>query len=214
MIILGITGAIGSGKSTLAAMLRRLGAEVYDADAAIHRLLSPNTKASLEVRRCFASEIPEAFCGGKVNRAILGAYVFQKSESLRRLERILHPLVRREKRNFLRQASLARKKWCVLDVPLLFETGADRICHQVIITCAPLFIRYQRVMSRFGMNHDKFQAISRRQMTESQYSRRADGIVRTGLGQRDTRRQLFLILRQFAKYHPTPKQRYFFNWWL
>ncbi len=121
MRILGLTGSIGMGKSTAAAMFRRDGIAVHDADAAVHDLLRRGGAAVPAVAKAF----PEAVRDGAVDRKALGALVFGKPQALRRLEAILHPLVRRRMRRFLQQAGRRGDTLVVLDIPLLFETGAS-----------------------------------------------------------------------------------------
>jgi dephospho-CoA kinase len=191
MLVLGLTGSIGMGKSTAAGMLRRLGLPVHDADAAVHRLLGPGGGAVPAVAEAF----PEAVRDGLVDRARLGAGVFADRAALGRLERILHPLVRREARAFLERQRRRRRDLAVLDIPLLFETGGDRLCDKVIAVSAPARVQRARVLRRKGMTGDRFRAILAQQMPDAEKRRRADFVVKTGLGKGHTLRQLARIVR-------------------
>src|SRR5487761_1190130 len=133
MKILGLTGGIGMGKSTAAALLTDLGVPVYDADRAVHALLAPGGAAVKAVARAF----PAAKAGKGVSRPKLGKLVFGKAGALRRLEAILHPLVRRQEKAFLRRMRARRAPLVVLDIPLLYETGAERRC-DATVCCAGL----------------------------------------------------------------------------
>ncbi|MFE0752684.1 dephospho-CoA kinase [Inquilinus sp. NPDC058860] len=192
MRILGLTGSIGMGKSTAAAMFRRDGIAVHDADAAVHDLMRRGGAAVPAVAKAF----PEAVRDGAVDRKALGALVFGKPDALRRLEAILHPLVRRRMRRFLQQAGRRGDTLVVLDIPLLFETGGERFCDAVAVVSAPRLLQRQRVLARPGMTREKFAAILAAQMPDREKRRRADWVVPTGLGRRPTRLALRAVRRQ------------------
>lgn len=192
MRILGLTGSIGMGKSTAAAMLRRDGVAVHDADAEVHGLMRRGGAAVPAVAAAF----PGAVKDGAVDRRALGAMVFGKPEELRRLEAILHPLVRRRLARFLRQAGRRGDRLVVLDVPLLLETGGARLCDGVAVVSAPALLQRQRVLARPGMSREKFGAILKAQMPDREKRRRADWVVPTGLGRRPTLRALRALRRQ------------------
>jgi dephospho-CoA kinase len=202
MRILGLTGSIGMGKSTAAAMFRRDGIAVHDADAAVHDLLRRGGAAVPAVAKAF----PEAVRDGAVDRKVLGALVFGKPQALRRLEAILHPLVRRRLRRFLQQAGRRGDQLVVLDIPLLFETGGERFCDTVAVVSAPRLLQRQRVLARPGMTREKFAAILAAQMPDREKRRRADWVVPTGLGRRPTRLAL-RALRRLALARPGRRWR-------
>src|SRR5689334_1251690 len=190
MIVLGLTGSIGMGKSTAAALLRRLGLPVYDADAAVHRLLGPGGAAVPQVEAAFPGT--SGFAG--IDRRRLGARVFGDRAALRRLEAILHPLVRGEQRRFLKAMAARRAPLVVLDIPLLFETGGEQICDAVIVVSAPHFLQRARVLARPGMTEARFAAILAKQMPDREKRRRADFVVPTGQGRALTLRRLSKIV--------------------
>lgn len=192
MIILGLTGSIGMGKSNAAAALRRLGVPVFDADAAVHRLLGKGGGAVAAVREAFpGTEGP----GGAIDRQALGREVFGRPAELRRLEQILHPMVRRAERRFVAAARARREPNVVLDIPLLFETGGDRRCDRVLVVSAPAWLQRQRVARRRGMTDSRLQAILAAQTPDREKRRRADFVVLTGLSRARTLRELKQILR-------------------
>jgi dephospho-CoA kinase len=182
MIVLGLTGSIAMGKSTAAAMFRRLGVPVYDADRAVHRLLGKEGAAVPLVAAAFPGVVVE----GAVDRRLLGARVFGNAAALRELERILHPLVMRERQRFLRAARLQGRRLVVLDIPLLFETGGERACDAVVVVSAPTSLQYARLLQRPGMNPERIATIMRRQMPDEEKRRRADFVIPTGLGKAPT----------------------------
>lgn len=191
MKILGLTGSIGMGKSTAAAMLRRLGVPVHDADATVHRLFAPGGAAVGPIRSAF----PGAVRDGAVDRAALGRLVFGDPAALARLEAIVHPLVRRAERDFLARARRRRLGLVVLDIPLLFETAAERRCDAVAVVSAPAFLQAQRVLARPGMTGGRLEAIRARQTPDAVKRRRADWVVPSGGGRRLTLRRLLEIVR-------------------
>ena len=191
MLVIGLTGSIGMGKSSAAVMLRRLGVPVHDADAAVHKLMAQGGAAVAAVEAAFPGVVQD----GQVDRGRLGAKVLGDDAALKRLEAILHPLVRAEARAFLAKQARLRRPLVVLDIPLLFETGGDALCDAVIVVSAPLFAQRARVLRRPGMTEAKMQAILARQLPDVQKRRRADFVVQTGLSKGHTLRQLDAIVR-------------------
>ncbi len=191
MKVLGLTGSIGMGKSTAARMLRRLGLPVHDADAEVHRLLGRRGRAVAPIAEAF----PNVVVDQRVDRVALGTRVFGDPVALRRLEAIVHPLVRRAARDFLRRNARARRDLVVLDIPLLFETGGDRLCDAVLTVSAPARVQRSRVLRRPNMTGEKLDAVLAQQMSDAEKRRRAEFVVTTGLGKRETLRQLIRIVR-------------------
>ena len=193
MILVGLTGSIGMGKSTAAQALKRLGLPVHDADAAVHRLLAPGGAAVLAVLAAFP-EVGTA--AGGIDRPRLGARVFGDPAALKRLEAILHPLVRAAKSRFLATAARRRRHLVVLDVPLLYETGGERGCDAVLVVSAPAFLQRRRVLARSGMTEEKFHAILATQLPDAEKRRRTRHVVPTGLGRRFSLDRLRAALRE------------------
>ena len=192
MIVLGLTGSIGMGKSTAGQMLRRLGVPLFDADRAVHRLLAPGGAAVGEVEAAFPGVAAPA---GGIDRTALGRRVFGDPAALRRLERILHPKVAAEERRFLKLTRGRRAPVVVLEIPLLFEVGAERRCDRVLVISAAPLLQRQRVLRREGMTEARFAAILRQQMPDRAKRRRADFVVQSGLSRALTLRRLKAILR-------------------
>lgn len=186
MLVLGLTGSIGMGKSTAARMLVRLGVPVHDSDAAVHRLLARGGAAVAPIGEAF----PGVVADGAVDRGALGARVFADPPALKRLEAILHPLVRRSQQAFLTRCARRRVPLAVLDIPLLFEAGNDRRVDAVAVVTAPRFVQRARVLARPGMTAGKFASILARQMPDAEKRRRADFTIPTGLGRAPTREAL------------------------
>ena len=192
MIVLGLTGSIGMGKSTAAAMLRRLGVPVFDADVVVHRLLAPSGAAVPVVSAAFPGVATK---DGGTDRALLGQRVFTDPAALKRLEAILHPMVAAEEKRFLARSRARRVPLVVLDIPLLFETGAERRCDYVLVVSAAALVQRQRVMRRPGMTEIRLNSILRKQMPDHRKRQRADFVVPTGAGRGLTLRRLKSIVR-------------------
>ncbi|MDG4718606.1 MULTISPECIES: dephospho-CoA kinase [Thalassospira] len=178
MVIMGLTGSIGMGKSTAAAMFRWLGVPVHDADATNHRLMAPGGAAFDRVAELF----PDVIRDGRIDRQALGKIVFGDAKALKRLEAILHPLIRAAEIRFLRNQQMLGRKLVVLDIPLLYETGGEKRCDVVSVVSAPGFVQRQRVLAREGMTDEKFSAILSKQMPDIEKRKRADYVIPTGLG--------------------------------
>lgn len=178
MIVIGLTGSIGMGKSTLASQLAALGAKISNADDIVHRLLGKGGAAVKAV----AKQFPGVAENGAVNRKALGDIVFRDKAKLRALERILHPLVVEAEIAFVRKQQRLGAALVALDIPLLFETGADERCDLTLVATAPFFIQRQRVLARPNMTEEKFREILRSQLPDCEKRARADVVVRTGLG--------------------------------
>jgi dephospho-CoA kinase len=195
VIILGLTGSIGMGKSTAASALRRMGVPVHDADASVHRLMNHGGAAVGFIEAAF----PGTALDGAVDRKELGRRVYADPEELKRLESILHPMVREQERIFLRTARARRHRVVVLDIPLLYETGGEKRCDAVIVVTAPKFLQDQRVLKRPGMSRKRLDEILRQQMPDEEKRRRADHVVQTGSGKRAARAALARILKQLKR---------------
>jgi dephospho-CoA kinase len=200
VIVLGLTGSIGMGKSTAAGMLRRMRVPLFDADAEVHRLLAPGGAAVRRVEAVFPG-VRDAT--GGIDRRQLGQRVFGNPPALRRLEGILHPLVRAAERRFVARGRVHGEPLVVLDIPLLFETGGESRCDYVLVVSAPAWLQRQRVIRRPGMTPDRFAAILRAQVPDREKRRRADFVVTSGLGKAVALRQLQAIVRILREAKPT-----------
>jgi dephospho-CoA kinase len=190
--ILCLTGSLGMGKSTAAKFFAEAGVPVHDADAVVHALYEGEAVAAIE------QAFPGSTTGGKVDRMKLAAMVLNDKAALARLEAIVHPLVRLAREKFLAEAKAAGLSVVVLDIPLLFETAAERSCDAVAVVSAPAEVQRQRAFGRPGMTDDKLSAILAKQMPDAEKRRRADFVVDTSLDFDHTRAQVRDILRAIA----------------
>lgn len=176
-LLWGLTGGIGMGKSTVAGAFRRAHVPVFDADAAVHALQGPGGRAVRPIGAAF----PGSVADGRVDREALRQAVMGRPEEIRRLEAIVHPLVRDAEARFLAAARRRGDRLAVLDVPLLFESGRAPRCDAVIVVSAPPAVQRRRVVGRRGMTAERFAFILSRQMPDAEKRRRADHVIRTGL---------------------------------
>lgn len=176
MIKLGLTGSIGMGKSVTAQMFRDEGVPVYDADATVHTLYQGRAAPLIE------AAFPGTVKDGAVDRSELSKRVLTDSKAMRRLEDVIHPLVREEEEMFLDKARAEVAKLVVLDIPLLFETGANLRVDKILVVTADPDTQRARVLARPGMSEDKLQAILARQTPDAEKRRRADYVINTSIG--------------------------------
>lgn len=188
MKILGLTGSVGMGKSTTAQMFVAEGVPMFDADAAVHQLYADEAAPLIE------REFPGTTSNGAVDREKLSAQVVGKPEALSRLEKLVHPLVGKLRAEFMSEAQQAGAKAVLLDIPLLFETGDPSKFDAVIVVSAPPEIQRERVLARPGMTPEKFEAILKRQLPDSEKRARADFVIETGNGLESARKQVKEVL--------------------
>jgi len=190
---LGLTGSIGMGKSTTADMFRELGVPVHDADAAVHDIYSNEGVGPVE------AAFPGVAVEGRIDRTRLGPRVLNDGPAMKRLEAIVHPLVRAREVAFLERARQDGAPIAVLDIPLLYETGAEGRVDAIVVVSAPESVQRARVLARPGMTEAKLNAIASRQMPDSEKRQRADFIIETGNGVPVARDQVIALLRELTE---------------
>jgi dephospho-CoA kinase len=189
VILLGLTGSIGMGKSTTAKMFANAGAAVYDADAAVHALYRGEAAPLIE------AAFPGSTDDGVVDRRKLGVQVIGRPEAMRRLEEIVHPLVRKSEAAFLKSVRQSAARIAVLDIPLLFETGGEERVRATVVVTADPAIQRQRVLARPGMDAERLDALLAKQMPDAEKRRRAHFLIDTGHGLEPARRMVGSVLR-------------------
>jgi dephospho-CoA kinase len=192
VIVIGLTGSIAMGKSTVAEMFRAEGVAVFDSDAAVHALYSGPE----------AQEIEDAFPGvlidGAIDRARLGEMVLNDQAALARLEAIVHPKVARARGRFLAASAAAARRAAVVDIPLLFESGAERMLDVVLVVSAPESVQKARALARQGMTPARLEAILAKQMPDREKRRRAHAVIDTRGAFDLTRAQTVGLLRSLS----------------
>jgi dephospho-CoA kinase len=193
--LIGLTGGAGSGKSTVAAMLRELGATVVDADEATHAVYEPGTRGFELVAREFG---PYYVSDGHIDRVKLGELVFRDRGALKRLNAIVHPLVREWMADRTAAAADAGAPVVVQDVPLIFENGLEGLYEAVVVVYVPREVQVRRLVDGRGLPEERARAIVAAQMPIEEKRRKARFVVDNS-GDRDaTRSQVDGIWREIA----------------
>lgn len=198
MILIGLTGSLGMGKSATGLMFAEAGVPVHDADATVHRLYEGDAVEPIQ------AAFPGVTSTGRIDREKLGARVLNDAAALKRLEAIVHPLVRREEERFLAEAEARGARCAVLDIPLLFETGADQRVDVVVVVSAPFEEQRRRVLRRPGMTAERFESLLVKQLPDAEKRQRADFVVDTSQGFDSARAQVRAILQNLER---MPKRR-------
>jgi len=173
MIVVGLTGSIAMGKTAVSAMFAELGVPTFDSDRAVRDFYAGEGAKTIE------AAFPGVTVSGEVDRDRLGARVLGDAEALARLEGLVHPAVAEARAEFLKRAAAAGRRLVVVDVPLLFETGAEANVDLVIVVSAPQSIQRARALKREGMTDSKLDAILSRQMPDAEKKRRAHFVIDT-----------------------------------
>jgi dephospho-CoA kinase len=196
MIVVGLTGSIGMGKSTTARMFRDAGVPVHDSDETGHRLYAG--KAAPLIEEAFPGTVRD----GAVDRAQLAAQVLGRPGAMKKLEAIIHPLVRAAAAAFVARHREAKTPLVVLDIPLLFETGGRGRVDKVVVVTAPAEVQRQRVLARPGMTEGKLAAILASQVPDAEKRRQADFVIDTGQGMDAARAAVTRIITDLAGDNP------------
>lgn len=196
MIVLGLTGSIGMGKSTTAKMFSNFGVPVHDSDEAVHRLY--RGKAAPLVEAAF----PGTTADGVVDRSKLAQRVLSDPAALKRLEALVHPLVRADATAFLKRHHAAGAPLAIVDIPLLFETGGQERVDQVVVVTAEPEVQRDRVLSRPGMTEEKFSKILAKQVPDDEKRRQADFVIDTGRGMEAARQAVADVIEELTGKRP------------
>lgn len=190
MLILGLTGSIGMGKSTVAAMLRARGIAVFDADAEVHRLYSGDAVPAIE------TAFPGTTSDGRVDRVRLAAALTRDPDSFKRLEAIVHPMVKAGEKSFLHHEAARGAEMAVLEIPLLYETGLDAKVDAVVVVSASPEKQRERVLARTGMTEARLESLLVRQIPDAEKCRRANFVVDTNGSLAETEAAVGAIIRE------------------
>jgi dephospho-CoA kinase len=188
--VIGLTGSIAMGKSETAKLFAEEGIPVHDADIAIHKLYGKGGAAVEKIAALF----PESVREGAVDRTILSGLVSGNPDALKRLEAAVHPLVAKEREAFLDAAAARGEKIVLLDIPLLFEIGAETGLDALVVTSAPQSVQRERALRRPGMSEEKFDTLLARQVPDVEKRAKAHFVIATDKGQAHAREQVKMVL--------------------
>ncbi len=177
MLTIGLTGGIACGKSNVSACLRDLGAVIIDGDVLSRELTAPGGAALPDIRQVFGGGVfhPD----GTLNRRALGAAVFGHDDMRKKLDGIMQPLLLTMILRSIEDARQAGAAMCVLDMPLLYEVGLDRLCDRVWCVYIPEEMQLERLMARDGFTREEASARLRSQMPAAEKAERADVVIDT-----------------------------------
>ncbi len=201
MLVVGLTGGMGMGKSAAAAHLRHRGVAVFDADAYVHWLYEDAAVPAI------AAVFPGVVREGRVDRALLAREVAGKPERLRALEAIVHPMVIKAEIDFLRAQEEQGAKLAVLEIPLLFETGAEDRTDVTIAVSASEAVQRERVLARPGMTEEKFEALRARQHSDAERRAAADFVIDSGTALENMHAQLDQVIESLQTREGTVMDR-------
>ncbi|MBC8013692.1 MAG: dephospho-CoA kinase [Methyloceanibacter sp.] len=184
MLVIGLTGGIGMGKSAAAELFASAGVPVFNADACVHRLYEGEAVGPIE------AAFPGVTRGGRIDRKLLAEKLAGSQKRLRVLEDIVHPMVVKAEIEFLREQEDKGAKLAVLEIPLLFETGADARVDVTIVLSAPPEVQRSRVLARPGMTVDRLEHLIARQLSDADRRARADFVVDSSTSLADMREEI------------------------
>ena len=179
------------GKSETARIFSSLGIPVYDADASVHKLYESGNTGALAIKKIFPEAISD---DGSVDRNILGGIVVGNKTNIKKLEDIIHPLLKNNRLDFFEKN--INEKIVVLDIPLLFETKGESQVDYVVVVSTSDNIQKQRVLERPDMTEDKFEKILLSQMPNEAKCQKADFIIDTSISVDDAKKQVLNILKK------------------
>ena len=172
MIKIGLTGSVGMGKTTTAKVFEKLGCDVWDADETVHKLYSKGGKAVVEVAKLFPSSVEE----GSISRSRLKALLKNEPKNLKELEEIVHPLILEDRQNFQKHTT---SDVVVFDIPLLFETGADKEMDKTVCVFTSTKKQMERLKNRNKGYDDYYKQLISKQMPSNEKCDRADYVIET-----------------------------------
>ena len=206
MIIAGLTGSVGMGKSTVAAMFARAKVPVFSADEAVHDLYQGKASAKIE------NHFPGTVKQGIVDRRLLSEALMQDHTKFQELEALIHPMVQQAEWDFIKTSKIANDSAVIIEIPLLFETGADQLMDVVIVVSARAAIQKKRVLARDRMCEDKFQVILAQQMPDDEKKRNADFILDTSCTIAETEQAVGRLMKRleerYERREPTAYNRW------
>ena len=189
---LGLTGSMGMGKTSTASLFEKYNCGVWDADKAVHRLYGRGGEAVKPIAKFF----PKAITEDSVNRTELKKYLSEDFDQITLLENIVHPLVSADREKFIEKT---KYRINVFDIPLLFETGSNKIMDKVACVFVSKPIQMERIRSRKSMTEDQIEKMIQQQMPIEEKCRLSDFVIET-YNENDTEKQVVSIIKEIESY--------------
>lgn len=174
-LVIGLTGPTGSGKSTVAGIFRDWGIPVIDADIVSREAVEPGQPALLELNKAFSDDIIAK--DGSLNRSELARRAFSSEDNVRLLNSIVHPFVMERIEDTLAELRASGARVVLLDAPLLYEAGAERLCNRALAVLAPFNVRLSRIMTRDGITEEDARLRMNAGKDDEYYKARANDII-------------------------------------
>ena len=175
MLLVGVTGSIGMGKSTVAKMFTEYGFGLYNADDTVHYIYENDEEVINKIEESFPGTKSE----GKVNRIALRDILNKEPMKFRDLEKIVHPATRRYQIVYIEKLISDGSPGCILDIPLLFETGGEKYIDVSVVVTASEEKQKERVVSERKVPLEIFNSIKSQQMPDREKLKKADYIIST-----------------------------------
>ena len=180
MIIIGITGSIGMGKSTIASMLKFFGIPIHDSDLVVKEMIETNPLVLKKIKKNLPEVIDIIDSKEIINKEKLSKLIFNDIKCKENLEKIIHPLVNKKRKMFLKKYE--SKNIVGMDVPLLYETGLNKICNYIFLALTSEANQAKRVLKRKNMTKEKFILIKENQWSEKMKKDQKPYIINTSYG--------------------------------
>ena len=205
MLLVGVTGSIGMGKSTVAQMFKEHGYGVYNADDTVHYIYENDEEVIDKVERQF----PGSTKDGVVNRLALRDILNKDPDKFRDLEQIVHPVTRKYQIIFIKKLIEEGKRGCVLDIPLLFETGGEKYVDVSVVVTASEATQQSRVVLERKVPLEIFNAIKDQQMPDRDKLKKADYIISTDNNIKDTKSEVKEVAAKIKLINPKAWNTFF-----
>ncbi len=198
MLLVGLTGSIGMGKSTTASMFKDHNFAVYNADDTVHYIYENDEIVINKIDRVFpGSKVDEKVC-----REVLKEELNKNPNMFKQLESIIHPAVRQYQISFIEQMIEKDCIGCILDIPLLFETGGEKYVDSTIVVTASEEIQFQRVINERGLDKDLYKQILAQQMPDQEKCKKADFVISTNDNLHSTKKEVDAVVKKLVMIKP------------
>jgi len=205
VLLVGVTGSIGMGKSTVAQMFKDHGYGVYNADDTVHYIYENDEEVIEKVERQF----PGSTKDGVVNRLALRDILNKDPDKFRDLEQIVHPVTRKYQIIYIKKLIEEGKMGCVLDIPLLFETGGEKYVDVSVVVTASEATQKSRVVLERKVPLEIFNAIKDQQMPDRDKLKKADYIISTDNNIEDTKSEVKEVAAKIKLINPKAWNTFF-----